>query len=356
MKRRKHIIIAAAVIVIGVVFILLTKPERKRGFHFEQPPKAAVYPLAISSPTPLTTGTQNPREKRKQKEMERVKMISSAIEGSNVPINFFGKVVDQDGHPLQDVSVSYSYSIEKGNKLGIPWGQQLVNKGETSTDSSGLFSIADIKGKALSIETLKKAGYRQIRRENANFDYYGSTAAGKFSANLEKPIVFTMLSEAEAEPLVVYGGDFGLIMDVPGNGAPARWNLWKGQLDSNGELQITLKREPAVVNQTRNITKWDAQIVVIGGGIIEASPDDPLYRAPEAGYSPSLAYPKVEQKQGVPRRAFYLKTSDGKYGRIELELYYDDDGPSARCLVKAYLNPSGSRNLEYDPAKQIKSP
>lgn len=353
MKYRKTIIGGAMVLILIALVFIFVKPQRKHSDHLQQPQKAEVYPKAINSPTPLTIGTQNAIEKRKQKQLERARAIAGAIEGTNVPIEFFGKVVDQDGQPLQDVTVLYSYSVEKGNKLGVPWGQQLIEKNRTSTGKSGLFSIVGVKGHTLAIDSLNKDGYKQIRRESWNFDYYESSAAGKFEPLSNKPVVFTMLAEITAEHLVVYGGDFGLPMDVPGNGSPVRWNLWKGRLDPNGELQITLKREPAFVDQNRKITKWDAQIGVAGGGIIEASSDESIFRAPEAGYSPLVEYPKMEQKRGIPRRSFYVKTSDGKYGRIELELYYDDNGPNARCFIKAYLNPSGSRNLEYDPAKQI---
>ena len=131
---------------------------------------------------------------------------------------------------------------------------------------------------------------------------------------------------------------------------PLRWNVWNGQADPNGELQITLARTPALVERVGQVSDWSAKIAVIDGGLVEAPPDEPFYRAPEGGYVSELDYPKAEQRRGVSARSFYIRTAKGKYGRIELDLYPGDEGPTARCLIKVYLNPSGSRNLEPPPA------
>ncbi|MEQ1851398.1 MAG: hypothetical protein ABMA01_07375, partial [Chthoniobacteraceae bacterium] len=79
-----------------------------------------------------------------------------------------------------------------------------------------------------------------------------------------------------------------------------------------------------------------------------------LHQAPGAGYAPTVDYPKAEQKRGVSARSFYVKTADGKYGYLQLELYPGDDGPAARCLIKASMNPSGLRNLESLNSEQVR--
>jgi hypothetical protein len=238
--------------------------------------------------------------------------------------------------------------------LGVAWSASKVHKASTTSDGVGRFSIAGIRGSGLTIESLKKDGYQYNPRGAKMYDYYGSTAAGKFIPERSNPVVFVMVEKAATEQLVSYGGDFGKTMRVPADGTPLRWNLWRGQRDPSGELQVTFKREPPLLTRVGSPTTWSAKIEVIKGGIVESQPDEALYRAPEHGYTPVVQYPKIQQKQGVPQRSFYIKTGDEKYGRIELRLYADDEGPSARCLIKAYMNPSGSRNLEFDPAKQIK--
>jgi hypothetical protein len=173
-----------------------------------------------------------------------------------------------------------------------------------------------------------------------------TTASGKFTPEPSNPIVFVMVSRADAVPLVSYGDSFGKTMRLPGKGTAVGWNLWKGQLDPSGELQVIFKRDPAVLARVGQPVTWSAKVAILGGGIVEALPAESFSRAPLEGYVSELDYPKVQQKRGVPARSFYIKTADGKYGRIELDLYPDDEGPAARCLVKAVMNPSGSRVLE----------
>jgi hypothetical protein len=269
-----------------------------------------------------------------------------AIENANVPITFFGKIVDQRGDPVPAVSIKFSYSVEHGNPIGVPWSDTTVTKGEITSGTNGMFSIGEIRGSSLHIESLDKEGFQHNPRGAMVFNYFGHTASGKFVPNRDKPVLFVMVNKTTAEPLVSYGGNFGTTMHLPGNATPVRWSIWKGQQDPNGELEITFKREPAVLARVGQPVTWSAKVAIIGGGIVEASPDELFYRAPAEGYLSELNYPKAEQKRGVPARSFYVRTADGKYGRIELDLYADDEGSTARCLIKAVMNPSGSRVLE----------
>lgn len=350
MNRRAVLITGVAtVVVVLLVAWWLTPREQPPSITQPTSPKDAAKSVVTLTPAAATPTRDEAR--RLQKE-ERAKTIFQAIEGTNVPISFWGKAVDQDERPIDGVKVSYSYSTEHGNMLGVAWGEQRIHKGETTTGAAGTFSIAGMKGHALTIEALTKEGYQYTARGAKSYNYHGSTAAGKFTPDATNPVLFVMVNKTTAEPLVTHGGTFGKTMRLPGNGTPVRWNVWQGQADANGELQVTLKREPAVLARVGQPVTWSAKVEVIGGGIIEAQPGEPIYRAPEEGYAPAVDYPKAEQKQGVPARSFYIRTADGKYGRVELDLYADDDGPTARCLIKAYMNPSGSRNLEPGDAAQ----
>jgi len=94
----------------------------------------------------------------------------------------------------------------------------------------------------------------------------------------------------------------------------------------------------------------------VGQSGITESKNGFLFEAPVTGYQNAL---QIEQKQENPdyqreaRLQCYVRLADGKtYGRIEANVLpkYNND---AAIDLKIYVNPSGSRNLEYDPAKQI---
>ena len=269
--------------------------------------------------------------------------IFEAVEATNVPINFWGKVVDQDGRPVSGVRVQYDYTIEHGNLSGVAWSDQEVRTGETVSDKEGLFSVLGLKGHDLGILALKHPDYQFRGKGALSFDFYGSTASGKFVPDQHKPVVFTMVQKQRLEPLIHVKGS----LRVRGEGSPERWNLWEGEPDPNGELAVTFRREPAVLERPGQAATWSADLEIIGGGIVEAPWDEDVRRAPESGYLPTIAYPQAEQKQGVPYWSFYVKTADGRFGRIQVELDAYSQGATARCSITGDMNPRpGSRNLE----------
>jgi hypothetical protein len=265
------------------------------------------------------------------------------IEADNVAINFWGQVADQNGVPLPGVRVAYTYSIDHGNDFGVAWIEQEIRNGEAVTDTDGSFAITGLTGHDLTLESLSKPDYIYRMRFSLSYNFYGDTPKGKFEPRSDQPVRLMMIHKSATEPLIhVKGG-----LRVSGDGTPGRWNLWNGESDPNGELTVTLKRDPAVLERSGHLVWWSADLQIIGGGIIEAPWEEDVHRAPESGYSMTVAYPREQQKEGVPRRSFYVRTADNKYGRIQVELYAGDDGPSARCFVTCDMNPgAGSRNLE----------
>lgn len=342
--KRPSFMLGAALLCLALLLAWLFWPSEQSTPKAAQPP-ATVRSVVAPPPQPAVS-TLPPSEERRQTEEERANTIRSAIEGTNVPIKFWGRVVDQNGAPLEGVKVSYSRQTEHSTLPGMPWANSKIHRGETATSAGGNFSITGVSGHYLTIEGFAKAGYRtpeQFAPARANYDYFGSGPSGRFNADKSRPVEFVMLAERAVEPLVAHGGNFGRQVRVPADGTPVRWNLWTGKSDPDGELQVTFKREATGAGQTGS---WEAKVEVIGGGIVEAPRDENVWQAPEEGYQSAADYPKAEQTRGDPSRAFYIKTADGKYGRLELELFANDRGPTARCLVKTQMNPQlGSRSL-----------
>jgi hypothetical protein len=152
-----------------------------------------------------------------------------------------------------------------------------------------------------------------------------------------------MIQESATESLIhVKGG-----VDVRGDGTAEHWNLWSGEADPSGQLTIIFRADPGVSANPAQVANWSTDLEVVGGGITEAPWDEEVRRAPESGYFATVSYPKTEQKQGVPHRSFYLRTAEGKYGRIQIEVSPSLDGRTARCFISGDMNPRpGSRNLE----------
>jgi hypothetical protein len=266
-----------------------------------------------------------------------------AVEATNVPINFWGRVIDQDGVAVVGVRIEYDYSIEHGNLLGVAWSDQELRAGQAITDTDGLFSIQGLKGHALSILAIKHPDYQFRGKGALGFDFYGSTASGKFVPDQHTPVVFTIVHKQRLEPLTHSKGT----LHVRGDGTPERWSLWQGESDPSGELMVILRREPAALEHPGQAATWSADLQIVGGGIVEASWDEEVRLAPDTGYLESVPYPHREQKQGVPYRSFYAKTADGRFGRIQIDLDARGEGITSPCYIACDMNPRpGSRNLE----------
>jgi hypothetical protein len=177
MRRRITLISGVAAIVVLASFTVwrLGRREHAPDSHPQQREDFATRTKDATAATPVREETGRLHEK------ERAKAIVQAVEKSNVPINFWGKVLDQEARPIGGVSVQYSYSAEHANTPGTAWGEQKIHKSEVATDIAGKFTVNGIKGPALTVEALTKEGYAYRSRGAKVYNYYGDVSSGKFT-------------------------------------------------------------------------------------------------------------------------------------------------------------------------------
>lgn len=329
---------ASPVILAAVVALLLRRGEAPAFKATVNSADRSVSATPSASDAPIVLSNENEMSDR-----DDPAKVRRAIEAGNVPINFWGRVVDQDDMPLPGVRIAYRYSVHHGNDQGVAWIEHETRKGEVVSDNGGSFAITNIKGHDLTIESLSKLGHVYRKKHNLSYNFGGNMPETRFESRPDKPVRFVMTNERIWEELNHKRG----YIKLNGDGTPGPWNLWDGEADPSGELVVTFRREPAVLNLPDRLSTWSADLHVVGGEIMEAAWGEDVHRAPEAGYSATVPYPKEDQKEGVGVRSFYLRTRNGNYGRIQVELYPGDNGPTARCFVTSDMNPRpGSRNLE----------
>jgi hypothetical protein len=279
---------------------------------------------------------------------ERAKMIRRIIEAANAPIEFWGKVTDQDGVPLEGVKIAYTGLILWGNDVGVSW-EPKEHKGQAVSDATGSFGITGFKSNSLGLDSFSKPGYVYRGRPNHSFDFGGNMPEHKFVPQRDKPVCFAMVNERILGPLTHMEGRLRL----SGDGTIGRWNLWTGEPDDDGEpdpsgeLTIIFRSELAAPANPTHVFDWSADLEIVGGGIMETAWVEEFHRAPEAGYSATVPYSKEPAKRGIIGCAFYLQTRNGNYGRIQVEISPSHDGRTAHCFITSDMNPRpGSRNLE----------
>jgi len=349
MKRRHFIIITVgALLLIGIVwFLFLGKSSWKEA---SSQPRSETNPPPSSNKTSLAPQTAAEREKQWAK--ERIEGLRATIERANVPIEFWGKVVDQDGYPLEEVKIvahsRETYEVVPGR------GDIKFPKVQVMTDSAGMFKISGLRGDVLGLDSIEKEGYELSKKSEQIFQYRSSEPGLQYTPDSSQPVIYRMWKKGMAEPLIAHKVE----QRIPYDGTPVLFDLTIGkEVSSGGDLKVILTRNPQVIKWGDRNYEWKAKLEAVDGGIIETN-DDFMYRAPEGGYESAI---KIDMKPNDPKWAmgkrvqFYLKSRGGKhYARVAVNFMTGSDKPKTGFSFTSYLNPTGSRNLEYDPAKEIK--
>jgi Carboxypeptidase regulatory-like domain len=345
MKRHSFIIAAAVLVLAGAALWRLTRP-------------IAAPSVALTSPSPATMATaatqvspnryEPPIKGEYRGESDPRWEWWRAMEKQDpkfeweMPINFYGKVVDQDNKPIAGAAVKFVWNdmSSKGS-----------SSAEGTSDANGLFSLADKRGKGLSV-SVSKNGYHVGTAATGSFEYVAFFEWNYHVPNENDPTIFRLIRKVDAEPLIVASAFNTLSYEQ----AIYYYDLQQGRLARQktpvGDgLRFTLTRSQAAQGQPFDWT-WTIDGVSL---MVQATTDEFPQTAPLDGYVSSW---KIQQRAGArnfhreAKVRLYVRTSGARYGVVDLHLSHphkQEIGPT--LSVKSYVNPSGSRNLEYDPRK-----
>ena len=84
--------------------------------------------------------------------------------------------------------------------------------------------------------------------------------------------------------------------------------------------------------------------------------DEFPFEAPDQGYESTFHFEaKKDDANWISKweKQFYIKVRGKYYGRIFVQIYAFWEPPPTGIVIKSFINPTGSRNLEYDPRQSI---
>lgn len=286
--------------------------SRTRNHSAASPPKLEAHPLS-----------------KKEKE----EAVKDAVKKANVPIRFFGMVIDQDGNPLSDVSLVYRIQQPRGM-----WDSHGIIL-TIHTDLNGQFHITGDKGSSLNIQEINKKGYKQAKGQEVTFTYIDNPEI--YKPDQLKPEIYTLIKETEIPELIHWEKKLFLNWD----GKPLKLDLATGKISADGKIKITPIR--SVANEQGKLD-WSCKVEVIGGGIVETSRSRTSV-ALETGYEKywERSYTARDKKWGSSTGITYLhfRQADKKYGYFRLNVSADPRRGKFSGRIKCYYNPSGSRVL-----------
>lgn len=328
--KKTSILIASliAILLISLTLLLLGSGEKL-------PPEEAKSITRKLRNTADLVGSKEVEEKRR-------KQMEEGIEQANVPIIFFGKVIDQDGIPLEGVTISYR--IQQPRAM---WDSNSI-VGNVLTGPNGGFLITGVKGSSLGIKNFEKKGYRQTKGQVVSFTY--SDSRKKYVPDKDRPKVYTLIQEEELPSLIPANGWTTLTWDAK----PTRYDIKTGKFGGSGEIQITSHRGEIGVDGKFD---WSCKIEAVGGGLYETTIEN-RYLAASDGYKESLEYGYLSSDPRWGRstgdKYLFVLLPNGDYGRLEININ-SRVGLKIGCKINSYLNPTGGRILEYEARRKVKN-
>ncbi len=255
----------------------------------------------------------------------------------NVPIIFYGKVIDQDGQSLPDVKVTLR--VQQPYFDPITLAKAHYPTFERTTGNKGEFALGGVNGKDVEISSMTKTGYEP---EPGVIHVYGPVGGGA-----SEPLIFRMWKQNIKEPLVKGERTFRTVSD----GTHYTLDLSNGTLtdanSTNADLTVWFKLLRQI--DARNAA-WECEIRMLNGGLIEETNLlSPMYIAPTFGYT-NLFHVTVDETNKWNRPSgnlrFYLRLKNGpKYGRVLIDVagYHRTKG---LMQIEYAINPTGSTILK----------
>ncbi|MDI1248187.1 MAG: carboxypeptidase-like regulatory domain-containing protein [Lacunisphaera sp.] len=358
----RWILVATLAVLLALLALWLLRSTASKSS--QQPdtalPPATAEPGKVTPPSEPAVSLPEapPTQKPSKRLLQNFKTLN------HNPIEFYGRAVDQFGEPVTAAAVEASVMVNTGTTGG-------VRKSRTSTDAQGYFSFTDLAGQDLTM-VISKPGYAFSTRAKLFSYTYFEADHKRHIPDIKNPVVFVMWKKQGAEPLLHYDSTF---WNVSANDSPIGIDLEKGKITTAApDLLVRMIRDdgPSLVGGFG----WSAQIEAPGGGLIIAPEADFYNLAPSEGYQRLIdisqpAVPNLDVRSstgenlwhGYKEIMLWVKIRHGKqYGRVKLVLYppnekLPDGSFKPRSIaVEVWINPSGSRNLEYDRAQEIRPP
>jgi hypothetical protein len=287
------------------------------------------------NPSSTTDDSKNQANKiRKNQIQARAEKIRDFLKDADAQINFYGRVIDQEGVGIQGATINYQ--LERAGKLMA--AGDIVNNNEKAiclSTEEGFFSIQGAKGLTLTILSIEKEGYRDGKQNLNSFGYRGTPDL--HNADLKKPVDFLLISNKISKTKKLYNQDLTF-----------SWNQGPVEIPiaSVGKIKILPDRDWKP-DQLEGFD-WQVEITMDGAELVEIEIGQAKI-APIDGYQKSFKYGSNKddlQWSSAVRRHYAFRTNSGLYGFIDLMLRVNREDGNQSTSLEVRLNESGSRNID----------
>jgi len=277
------------------------------------------------------TEAETTKDDRRQAWKMRLRESYASVQAARVS----GRVVDLDGNPVAEAEVKISWS-RATFLIGMP---ESPTETWIKSDVRGEWFFPLDKPDCIYVMDAAKDGYEFVHSKYPCQDLVGLSRRTKGA-----PVVVRMRKKGEATFLIRREGPRAIRAHSP--------HSQTNGLDLMEERPDRLRAESyadiqLAINWLPNSNRWEVVFSAPNGadGLLVGT--NLLYEAPQDGYQKNVAVSDPPWPQHV-----YLRSRKQPiYSRIDLE-YYPWKGSDTNQVLgicyKAWVNPFGERNLEYD--------
>ncbi len=260
------------------------------------------------------------------------------------PIDFWGKVIDEKGNPISKAKIEY-------NVADKPLFDTSGIKIDGESDEYGKFSLTNEKGSFLQVFVSKDGYYGKTGISTHTLRYGLRGRPGIKLPTPENPTIFVLRKRGEGAALIRIPYQSHRISK---DGTPFEIKLKTGQKAFLGQGDLKVEYWALSEKDSTKHFDWRCRISVAGGGVTPWKGQEEFdFKAPSDGYQTfdEISMPKTTEcwLNDVTRK-YFVKTANNKYASIEFGIIAANE---PFFVIKGYYNPSGSRNLEFDPEKLI---
>lgn len=303
--------------------------------------------------TPHTVGSSHERIQHRPTshgELKNINPMVRVFESYRTPIEFYGKVVDQNGEPVGGASV-------KILPFDQPFGErESKSKMSLTSNADGTFFVKGIKGLAMGVE-IRKEGYLVMpdygleRPASSRRIEYGLDGSGGTQfKDPNHPTLFTLHRLGQLEPLVYMAEER---WHLPADGKPRSIALDSEKGVGPHQIEFRFDTDWAKIPKDSDalfgIFDWKLEMRIPGGGFVR-NKSDYAFDAPESGYEESIRFDHPKDNPNWKKTdsgRYFVKFPDGTYGRIRFGI--DGISDSSPLMMTSWMNlKPGSRNLASD--------
>ena len=124
----------------------------------------------------------------------------------NIPLSFYGRIVDQDDKPLVGVRVKLEARAEYFEE-----NRSEVKPYALETDKNGNFTLTGAVGSTVNILSITNEGYELSAKVKRGYVY--TWGGDMFHPDAANPVIFKMWKKGIKEPLIVGSKFYGIAPD-----------------------------------------------------------------------------------------------------------------------------------------------